>query len=177
MDKLFVFVEGFYDKKFFDDILSILFQEKLSITLFSIPYQIKKNVGVNNNIKNLNSKNIPYIFTSDLDSHIYPCISSRKEKRKEKYPALDLDRIIIVNEEIESWFVSGVNNNLSQFSEFDIPDNTENLTKEDLDEMIENSHFISKKEFLFEVSKYFDVELALKRNKSFKYFLEKFNLI
>lgn len=176
MDKLFVFVEGFYDKKFFDDILSIKFQEKLSVTLFSVPYQIKKNVGVNNNIKHLNSLKIPYIFISDLDSHSYPCITSRKEKRKSEYSALDLDKIIIVNEEIESWFISGVDSNLSQFFEFDIPDNTEDLTKEDIDKMIEDSHFISKKEFLFEISRHYDFDLAIKRNNSLKYFLERFNL-
>ena len=132
---------------------------------------------MNNNIKHLKSKNIPYIFVSDLDSHTYPCLTSRKEKRKKEYPALDCDKIIIVNEEIESWFISGVDTNLEQFKEFNIPNNTENLTKENVDKMIDNSHFISKKDFFYEVSRFFNIELAIERNKSFKYFLKKFNLI
>ena len=94
-----------------------------------------------------------------------------------KYKHLDSDFIFIVKDEIESWFISGVDTNLKQFREFEIPDNTEEITKEIFNEMWENSHFDSKIDFMMEISKSFDFDLAVSRNNSFKYFIEKLNKI
>lgn len=61
---------------------------------------------------------------SDFDFQ-YPCITSRKDKRinefsNENYDCLDLDKIFIVKLEIESWYISGIDNSLDQFKDFDI---------------------------------------------------------
>ena len=51
------------------------------------------------------------------------------------------------------------------------------LEKEDFNDIIENSNFTSKGDFLMEISRTYDLNLALKRNKSLKYFLNKLNLL
>ncbi|WP_407378471.1 hypothetical protein [Methanobrevibacter sp.] len=51
------------------------------------------------------------------------------------------------------------------------------ITKEKLNEMIDKSSFENKVDFFAQVCKTYNLELTVKRNKSFKYFLSKFNLI
>jgi len=182
MNNLFVFVEGNDDKRFVDMILSDFFIKHKSINLIPIPYQKKPNIKIIKHIQKIKSTNEKYIFLSDLDSHTYSCITARKNKRinefhNEKYEDLDFKNIFIVVEEIESWYISGVNNSLKQFKELDIPQNTEQFTKEQLDELIEKSNFNSRIDFLMEICNKYDFNLAIQRNKSFKYFLEKYNML
>ncbi|MBR0271574.1 MAG: DUF4276 family protein [Methanobrevibacter sp.] len=177
MNNLFIFVEGIDDKKFVNEVLANLFYKK-SIIVIPITYQIKKNNDINKQIiRCAKSKECSYVFFSDLDSHSYPCITSRKNARVNEYNALNQDNILIVCEEIESWYLAGLDNHLDQFKDFDIGDNTEGITKEKLSEMIDKSSFENKVDFFAEVCKTYNLELAMKRNKSFKYFLSKFNLI
>ncbi|MBR0271091.1 MAG: hypothetical protein IJQ68_03745 [Methanobrevibacter sp.] len=60
----------------------------------------------------------------------------------------------------------------TEFRNLNIPDNTEDITKEIFDKMIKDI-FDSKKDAPIEIAKNFDFNLAIERNKSFKYFLEK----
>ena len=117
-----------------------------------------------------------YILLSDLDTHSYPCITSRKISRKKEYNALDCKKIFIVKEEIESWYIAGVDTQLEQFKGLNIPSNTDNLSKEDVDEIIDESSFDSNIDFLNEILKNFNFNLAYQRNSSFRYFVDKFDL-
>ena len=178
MINCFIYVEGDTDKEFVNYVLMIPFLEKKSIILQPIPYQQKKNEDINKSIQTAqHSKQLDYMLLSDLDSHSYPCITSRKKSRKQEYNSLDLDKIFIVKEEIESWYVSGIDTSLKQFSNLNIPDNTDNLTKEDVDKIIEQSFFDSKIVFINEILKNFNLKLAYDRNTSFKYFIDKFDLM
>lgn len=182
MTNLFVFVEGDDDKRFVEMILIKFFSKHKTMYLTPIPYQKKPNIKTIKHIKKIQSTNGKYIFLSDLDSHSYNCITSRKNKRinefhHDEYEDLNPNNIFIVVEEIESWYISGVNNSLEQFKGITIPQNTETFTKEELDELIENSKFTSKIDFLMEICNEYDFTLAVKRNNSFKYFLKKFDML
>ena len=83
-----------------------------------------------------------------------------------------MDNIIIVKEEIESWILAGIDNRLVEYSEFAIPDNTENITKEDFEQILAKTSF-GKGDLLYKLTYDFNFGLALKRNQSFKYFLNK----
>lgn len=181
MNKLFVFVEGDDDVMFIENILLNHFQQ--DIVIIPITYQKKHNINIIKQIKKINSNNeMEYIFLSDLDSHSYSSIEDRKKKRikefhHEEYEDLDPNKIFIVVEEIESWYLAGIDSSLESFKDFDIPENTENFTKEQLDEMILNSDFLSKIDFFKEVSQVYDIHLAMQRNKSFRYFFKELNLL
>ena len=174
MINLFVFVEGDDDIRFLKDILYIEFLNH-SINIIPVPYQQSRNHIVKKHIKAANaSKNSDYVLISDLDSHTYPCITERKRSRFDELEGLiELDKIIIAREEIESWFLAGVNTDLDVFSKFTIPDNTENISKEDFDEMIQDASFDKFEMFLL-LAKYYDFDLALKRNSSLKYFVDRY---
>lgn len=183
MNDLFIFIEGVDDKRFVEWVLIDFFNENKSIILHPIPYQNKPPIKTIKKIKQISaSENEDYIFLSDLDSHSYECITSRKNKRikefhKKSYSDLDSKKIFIVIEEIESWYISGINTELSQFKDLTIPENTDEFTKEQLNELIENSDFPNRISFLMEIVKNYDLSLAIKRNTSFEYFIKKLGMI
>ena len=85
---------------------------------------------------------------------------------------MDWSSIIIVREEIESWYLAGIDTSLDQFSNIDVPENADEIDKETFDEMIKSiSEY--KKDALIEIAKNYNFDFAIKRNKSFKYFLDK----
>lgn len=170
MNTLFIFIEGKHDKIFVDYILSSYLMKEKSLFVHPIPYAKKTPSKINRDIK---SKSNHYLFISDLDSDETPCISSKKESRTKKYPYLDSNKIIIVKEEIESWFLAGIDTQIDQFNNFIIPDNTDSITKEDFDEMLKKHSIDNKNNFLIEVGKNYNINLAMQRNSSFKYFLNR----
>ena len=171
MNNCFIFVEGYYDKLFLESIIIPFLMRTNPINVIPIPYQQKVNKKINKDIKMVSFQE--YFFLSDLDSHTSPCISSKKDERIREYSNLDPSNIIIVKEEIESWFLAGIDASLNQFKDWIIPDNTDNITKEDFDAMLENHNIDSKIDFLNKISRNYNFDLAVKRNKSFKYFLDK----
>ncbi|WP_407454393.1 hypothetical protein [Methanobrevibacter sp.] len=170
MDKLFIFIEGKHDLIFVRHVLSNYLYEEKSIIVYPIPYSKKSPSKINRNIK---SKSGHYLFLSDLDSDETPCITSKKELRLNRYSNLDSNRVIIVKEEIESWFLAGIDSSINQFKHFNIPPSTDLITKEDFDKLLKEHSIDNKINFLIEVSKHYNIQLASKRNSSFNYFLDK----
>lgn len=176
MKNLFVFVEGKEDIMFVKNVLYNLFI-KHSINIIPIPYQKTRNHEVKNHIKASEASNHDYVLLSDLDSHKYECITSRKNQRiNELDGEITPDKIMIVVEELESWCLAGIDESIGEYADFIVPENTDNITKEDFDEILSNTSFNKNKIFNY-LSFNFNVDLAVKRNKSFKYFLEKYDII
>lgn len=170
MNKLFLYIEGNHDEIFANLILADFLRQSKSIELWPIKYAEKPPKLINKDIKSKSDYN--YLFLSDLDNEEHACITARKEDRIKNYKYLDWSSIIIVREEIESWYLAGIDTSLDQFSSLDVPDNTEGIVKETFDEMIKDiSEY--KKDALIEIAKNYNFDLAVKRNKSFKYFLDK----
>lgn len=170
MNKVFIYVEGTHDKLFVDFILSEYVRNNMNIDLHPIPYSQKRPKLINKSIQS--KRRYEYIFLSDLDSRIHPCMTSMKQEMFNKYDALDYSKIIIVKEEIESWYLAGVDNSSDKFREWEIPSKTDDIEKEDFNEIYEKS-FDSKLDCLKEIAKDFDFDLAMQRNASFKYFLNR----
>lgn len=176
MKNLFVFVEGKEDILFVKNVLHNIFI-KHSINVIPIPYQKTRSHDVKNHIKASIAKNQDYLLLSDLDSHTYPCITSRKDQRiNELDGEITPDKIIIVVEELESWCLAGIDTTIDEYADFIVPESTDDITKEDFDEILSNTSF-NKNKLLNFLSFNYSVDLAVKRNKSFKYLLEKYDII
>ena len=171
MKSLFIFVEGYYDQMFVENILSEYILKEMSVIVFPIPYAEKPKRFINKEIRSKSNYN--YLLFADFDSNKNPCITFKKDSLMDIFSYLDSNNIIIVREEIESWFLAGIDNSLEIFKGLNFPHNTDSISKEDFNRMLEDNSIYEKEEFLLEVSKYFDFNLAIKRNKSFKYFLNK----
>lgn len=119
---LYVFVEGYDDKRFISKFLN-------SCDTDIIEYASDKKEKTDNFIKSI--KSMPYadyLFFADADGRT---ISDTKVYIKSIYPNIDMDKIIVVQYEIESWYYAGLsqtNHDKVKFKRYVY--DTNSLTKE-----------------------------------------------
>ena len=117
-----------------------------------------------------------YIFICDFDAKgdNSICITIRKDKaKKEISNVLESNKILVVKEEIESWYLAGINEfNLNRFKIKQYT-NTELINKEQFVKLIPKK-FEKKTNFLIAILKEFDLEIGKNKNASLKYFITKF---
>ena len=176
MSSLRILLEGNDDQRFIDNVIRPYISQIKPSMILTIQYAEDKNSNVDKIIQKLDAKNHKYILLGDYDSSD-KCITLKKEELIEKFNHLNRNVIFIVKDEIESWFLSGMNTDLEIFSEFNVPGDTEGITKEMFNDMMDNSRFDSRIDLMKEISKSYDFDLAAKRNSSFKYFIEKLEKI
>ena len=174
--KLFVFVEGEDDERFFNTIMKSKYDEIYRSTKIITYRQLKKKV-VNKIIETIRSGDgSDYIFVADMDDGQE--ISSKKDQIKRKYKSVNLDKIIIVIKEIESWYLAGITRD--SFKKLKLKEKysdiiqTNHITKELFFKFKPNS-FTSDLEYKIELLKYFSVPSAKQKNKSFNIFIENYD--
>ena len=176
--RLFIWVEGLDDEQFVRKILIPQLQEKYN-EIRIIEYATKKLEWRKNFLKNIGKMKADYIFLADLNSS--PCITARKNKIREEIKGIDENKIIIVEKEIESWYLAGLSE--ESFKQLGIGGfyqkfpKTNNLTKEDFDgKILQASNFSLSIDFMGEIIKYFQLEIVEidKRNDSLEYFIQKY---
>lgn len=166
--RLFIWVEGLDDVRFFDRIIKPIFEKKYTSVEVK-PYAGLKREKVDKFLKSIKAMNANYIYVRDIDD--VPCVTAKKQGIQGEL-SIDKDRIIVVIKEIESWYLAGLNT--EDYKQFGIPpcNTTDNVAKEQFNRLIPKS-FDSRIDFLQEILKGFSVEIAKRKNRSFKYFLEK----
>lgn len=87
---------------------------------------------------------------------------------------IENDKIIVVIKEIESWYLAGLDDEEYKRFEMHTLSNTDDITKEQFNDLIPKK-FDSRIDFLLEILKSFSIEIAKQKNKSFRYFSEKYN--
>lgn len=168
---LYLFVEGSHEMEFFEKLGEKIFKDKYN-EIKVIPYRKETKEWIKNLLKSIKSKKADYIWFSDLNDS--PCISTRKDKLKEKYIDLDENKIIIVKKEIESWYLALIDDIACMELEIkpNKVKNTDNIIKEQFDSLIPDD--IDKISFMREILKIASIETARQRNKSFDYFIGKY---
>jgi len=167
---LFILVEGNDDEKFFNKILVPKFQKRYS-TIKIIKYATMKKEKVDNYIKGIKAMGADYIYLTDINDS--PCVTAKKEKTQKKHQNIDKNKIIVVIKEIESWYLAGLDNKACKQLKIKNFANTDNVTKEKFNALIPEK--FSKIDFMSEILKNFSIEIAKQKNKSFRYFIEKYD--
>ncbi|RJS80423.1 MAG: hypothetical protein DRP84_12435 [Spirochaetes bacterium] len=168
---LFIWVEGDDDKRFFDKILLLKFQEKYD-TVKVIKYAEMKRGKVDNFIKSIKAMGADYIYLTDINDS--PCITAKKKEIQSKYKNIDNDKMIVVVKEIEGWYLAGLDNKVCKQFKIDSFANTDNVTKEKFNALIPKK-FTSRVDFISEILKNFSIEIAKQKNNSFQYFAKKYD--
>jgi hypothetical protein len=177
--QLFIFIEGPYDERFFEKQIKPLFLETYSnVKLIKYASSEKKFiVGLIKTLKHQPSS--AYIFVSDFDARgdNHYCVTQKKEKVREKFSnVIDNNCIVVVKEEIESWYLAGITNaNLERFKIKSFL-NTEQIDKESFIDLLPKE-YTSKTDFLIESLKEFSLETGIDFNNSLKYFVAKYKLL
>lgn len=118
--------------------------------------------------------NADYIFAHDIDNTV--STTNKKIEIKHMLKNIDEDKIFIVIKEIESWYLAGLSNEKCKILKIPIVNNTDEITKESFNSMMPDN-FDSRIAFMIEILKNFSIKIAIRKNKSFKYFIEQMNII
>jgi hypothetical protein len=175
LKKLYIFVEGIDDVLFFNAII-IPFFLKFYADVEIIQYAQLKRIKVNKYLESIATLGFDYLLISDLDEE--PSIKQKKNIIKERFCEVDFSKIIVVIKEIESWFIAGLSSELAEKWGIENFERTELVTKEDFNLLYGNKRtgkkFKSRLDFMQELLKYFDIEIAIKKNISLEFFYSDF---
>lgn len=168
-EQLYIFVEGDDDKRFFEKIVTPMFEGKYdSVKIWK--YAQEKKGRVINFLKSIKGMNADYIYVSDINHA--PCVTAKKQDIQSKFKEIDKDRIIVVIKEIEGWYLAGLDDRSSKRLGIFFQGITDNVTKKQFDHLIPKK-FDSRIDFMQEILKCFHIETGKQKNTSFRYFLEK----
>lgn len=169
--RLFIWVEGEDDKRFFEKIIEPKLREKYD-SVETRRYATLKKEKIDNFLKSIKAMGADYFYVTDINS--LPCVVGKKQETKNKLKNIDKNRIIVVIKEIESWYLTGLDSANSQ--KFKIPtySDTDKITKQQFNGLIPGK-FHSRIDFMLEILKIFSVQIAKQKNRSFRYCIEKYN--
>ena len=168
--RLFIWVEGGDDIRFFNRIIKPVLEEKYDwVEVRS--YATLKREKVDSFLRSIKAMRADYIYVADIDD--VPCIRAKKQGMQDKLKDIDEENIAEVIKEVESWYLAGLDD-ADRNLRIRTLSNTDNITKEQFNSMIPKT-FYSRIDFMLEILKYFSIQMAKRKNKSFRYFMKKHN--
>ena len=170
--RLFILVEGEDDVRFFGRIVKPLFVGRYD-SVEIVPYASIKREKVSRFIKRIRLMHNDYIFVSDIDAE--RSVADKKQILFYRYSEVEGKSIIIVIQEIESWYLAGLPDHTSRKLGMEPFQSTDSITKEDFNRMIPRK-FSSRIDFMFEILKFFSLSDATIKNQSFSFFVHRYYL-
>jgi len=159
----------------FEKIVLPIFNKR-QVTVSLRMYANDKHQELAKLIQSLKQMNMDYILVADKNSE-QTCITAKKEDIRKRYNnEAEIDKIIVVIKEIESWYLSGLNEEQAKKLHLPVLDNTENVGKRKFDEYRHHCRLPNRKDLMKEILKYFSIKTAKQKNASFKYFADKYQL-
>ncbi len=176
--QLFIWVEGPDDKRFIESIIIPCLKKKYE-RINIIEYAQKKTKFIENFLKSIKSMKADYIYLADIDN--VACITQKKEIIKQQIKNIDESSIIIVCQEIESWYYAGLNEEAFKTLGIKKPSkykNTDNLIKEQFDQSIPKKFENSRVDFMIEVLKLYNLNTVINKesNQYLLYFMNKYHI-
>ncbi len=170
--QLVIFLEGNDDVRFFSATITPLFIHRYE-KIHLVRYACLKCLKLSKYIRSLDKLGQEYILVADIDSE--PGIRAKKELIIDRYPEVQESRIIVIVREIESWYLAGLDDSASNHLGIRPFDHTDFITKEQFNRWIP-PRFGSRISFMVECLKYFSLPVAKEKNRSFRYFIDRYHL-
>ncbi|WP_243345454.1 DUF4276 family protein [Parabacteroides sp. FAFU027] len=172
--QLYIFVEGPDDERYINQVIKPILKDQYN-DIKVIKYAKLPKVVVQNYIKTFNKQqSSDYLFLCDMDARgNSTCITKRKEKEQGIFGnVIDNDKMVIVKEEIESWYLAGITSDHLQKFKIKPFTDTQSITKEEFVRLIPKN-FNSTNDFMVEVLKEYSIKQAQSLNSSLNYFITK----
>lgn len=171
--RLFAFLEGDDDERFFNAILRPRFEANHGYVQ-TVKYAGLKNEKVRRYIESIKGMGASYVFLKDIDGVV--CVSEKKSQLAVRYNSLAPESIFVVVKEIESWYLAGISSSDARKMRLSLQGATNALTKEQFD-ALRPKRFISRIDFMVEILRLFSINVAATNNASFGYFVARNELI
>ena len=165
---LWLLVEGADDRRFCRNILIPILQTTFDhVDIWN--YSQEENWRLPSLIRSIESMNADYILFGDMDER--PCVTATKEAITNQFSGLTWDRIMVVRQEIEAWYLAGLDEEAHRELGLTRIRNVDEVTKEQFDRLVggEDEHTNAMTEIL----KRYDIDVARQRSPSFRYFWHK----
>jgi len=170
--RLFIFIEGNDDERFFRHIVRPLFSGRYqSVEL--IMYACMKSTRVCKFIKSVSSLGHDFILVADIDEA--PGVKAKKDVIRHRFCAVEDDDIMVIIKEIESWYLAGVDDHAANQLGMHPPRYTDRITKEDFNRRIPRI-YTSRVAYMIDILNRFSINTAKKKNRSFRFFMKKYRL-
>lgn len=167
--KLFLFLEGNDDARFFNQILVPLFRTKYS-RVKTIKYAEMKPSLRRRMLQLIQRSGADYILVQDLHSSL--CVTASKQATLDLLNgAITATDIAVVVKEIECWYLCGLDQNCCKRVLGKQVRNTHEFTKREFDHLIPKR--MPRVEFMMRILEQFDIETGKSNNVSFTYFINK----
>lgn len=168
--RMHVLVEGRDDREFVNAVIRPMLQKRYA------DVQVWEYAGETitrrtNYVRSIQAMNADYLFVADLDTS--PCVTKRKSYLVNGHKGIiDAECAVVVVREIESWYLAGVDDHACQ--EFGIPNmpHTDHVTKEQFKGMVPRRFNNLAVNFMTEILRGFQVEVARGKNRSFCYLMD-----
>jgi hypothetical protein len=170
--RLFLFVEGNDDERFFSRIVNPLFEDRYA-SIEIISYASMKSEKVCRFVRSIIDMGHDFILFADIDEE--QTVKVKKSLLKERFCTLTDDRIVIIIKEIESWYLAGLDEPTQKLLGIRYYHTTNHITKEIFNRMIPRN-YSSRIAFMAEILGHYSVIEAQSRNRSFSYFLTHYRL-
>lgn len=170
--RLFILVEGEDDVRFFGRIVKPLLVHRYD-SVEIIPYASIKREKVNKFLQSIVLMKNDYIFVADIDFE--HSVRDKKQLLYYRFSTINDRSIVIVIKEIESWYYAGIPDALAPVLGVPVLPSTDEMVKEDFNARIPRQ-FDSRIDFMFEILKSFSVETATRKNRSFHYFVDRYDM-
>lgn len=169
---LFIWVEGGSDARFFHAVFKPLFERSYRRVEIRAYANLKRD-KFEKILQGLQAIDADYLVVADIDRET--CVTAKKKYVQSRIRVVPPELIRVVIEEIESWYLAGMDETLAQSLGVALPERTDTITKEDFIALMPES-FDSRIDFMMEVLKSFSPAQAEKKNASFRYFVAKHRL-
>lgn len=166
--RLFLFLEGGDDQRFFEAVLIPLLQDRYEEIRPILVSEMEKE-KVAEWLRSAEGMGADYIFVRDLDR--FACVTAAKDAARRVHPRLHPARVQIVKMEIESWYCAGLRQGAPELVALKVETSTdtEQVTKERLEAVLRGDRV----DALTAMLETFDLQAAVRRNASLRYFLRK----
>ncbi len=172
--RLFIWVEGESDKRFVEHVFKPLLEKRYD-SVSIIKYAQKTREKRRQFIKSIRAMQADYFILADINH--YQCITARKQSILDTYDFLDKDRIFIVVQEIESWYLAGLNDSACKVLGIKKIQKTDTLTKDHFNNIFSRSKYIfSKILFMSEILNHFSLKEGIRKNTSLNYIVSKLDI-
>ncbi len=170
--RLFLFVEGNDDLRFFSRIVVPLFEGRYA-SVEVISYASMKTGKVCRFVRSIHEMGHDFLLFADIDE--VRNVKGKKALLRERYCTLTDDRIVVVIKEIESWYLAGLDERAQKRLHIRHYRTTDYITKEIFNRMIPGE-YSSRIGFMVEVLNRYSLSEAEARNRSFLYFVTHYHL-
>ncbi len=170
--RLFILVEGNDDERFFKRIIVPLFLPRYD-SVDVIMYAGMKSEKVCRFTRSITSLQNDLILVADIDQA--PNVWVKKEILKHRFCTIDTDSIFVIIQEIESWYLAGLDDAASKRLGIRPLHSTNHVTKEIFNQKIPKA-YPSRLSFMLDILNYYSIPVAKEKNRSFRHFMTTYHL-